>query len=142
MFQNEDTHRIHRARFCTVFSETRPFFYYLVGPGQQPMQYCSSVEGVSVFDETRPFFSYLDKPTIIIIPGWGVHTPPETMMHSPLFQISPCFREILRLRFFGKFQKFYLFPKKFPISDDIFFKSSTTNFEFPPYFACFSTFPP
>src|SRR6218665_1261469 len=32
----------------SVFDETRPF--YLIGPGQQPMQYCSSFEGVSVFD--------------------------------------------------------------------------------------------
>src|SRR6218665_2936845 len=132
MFQNEDTHRIHRARFCTVFSETRPFFYYLVGPSQQPKQYCSSVERVSVFDETRPFFSYLDKPTIIIIPGWGVHTPPETMMHFPPVSDSLCFREILRLRFFGKFQKFYLFPKKFPISDDIFLSHRPQILNFPP----------
>jgi len=78
MFQDEDTHRIHpamgsiyrppmqyysRFRAVSVFNETRPFFYYLVGPGQQPMQYCSSVEGISIYDETRPFFYYLVGPS-------------------------------------------------------------------------------
>jgi len=43
------------SRFCAVFVfHVRPFSYYLVRPGQQSMQYCSS-QGVSVFDETRPF---------------------------------------------------------------------------------------
>jgi len=36
----------------------------------------------------------------------GRPSPPEAMMHSPLFQISPYF-----LR--GKFSQFHLFPKKF-----------------------------
>jgi len=37
----------HYSRFCTVsvYDETRPFFYYLVGPGQQQMQCFSRVEG-------------------------------------------------------------------------------------------------
>jgi len=43
-----------RFRAVSVF-DVRPVFYYLIRPGQQPMQYCSS-EGVSVFDETRPFY--------------------------------------------------------------------------------------
>ena len=34
-----------RFSAASVFDETRPFFYYLIGPGQQPMQYCSNVEG-------------------------------------------------------------------------------------------------
>src|SRR6218665_1695867 len=74
-----------QARGVSVFDETRHF--HLVGPDQQPMQYCSSVEGVPVFDETGPtthavlfklqwtsvfdetmqFIYYLVGPTIIIL---------------------------------------------------------------------------
>src|SRR6218665_1950530 len=52
---------------------------------------------------------------------------PETMMHSPLFQISSLFPKIFQT------------PQKFLPT---FFYSSTANFDFTPYFRCFSTFPP
>src|SRR6218665_1697322 len=69
--------------------------------------------------------------------------PPETMMHFP-----PCFRfpPILE-QFSDSDKKFHnlTFSRKISlfssseISDDLFW-SSTTNFEFSPYFLCFSTF--
>ena len=69
----------------------------------------------------------------------GVHRP-EAMMHFPPFSDFP---PIL----VDNFQKFTFSRKSFrfssaKISDDLFFLSSTKNFEFPPYFPCFSTFPP
>jgi len=69
---------------------------------------------------------------------------PEAMMHFPLFQISPITEKMFILR--RKSSQFYLFPKNFrfssaKISDDL-FQSLTKNFEFRPYFSCFSTFPP
>ena len=56
----------------------------------------------------------------------------------------PYFLKIFGL--WGQFSQFYLFPKNFLIFIRWnfwwpFFKSSTTNFEFPPYFPCFSIFP-
>src|SRR6218665_1806564 len=48
--------------------------------------------------------------------GQGRPSPSEAMMYFPLFQISSYFRKILRL--------------------------CENFFEFPPYFSCFSTFPP
>jgi len=69
MFQDEDTHQIHRdmssighpcstiqgsTRYLSLMipGSGRPCFYYLIGLGQQPMQYYSNFGGVSVFDET------------------------------------------------------------------------------------------
>ena len=68
----------------------------------------------------------------------GVHPPWD---HDAF---PPCFRKILR--FIGKFLKLYLFPKNSwfsstEISDD-FFLVIDQKFWIPPYFACFSTFPP
>ncbi len=70
----------------------------------------------------------------------GASIPLRQWCISPLFQIFPYFRKKFRLR--GKFSQFYLFPKKFQFSSAKFFLSLTTNFEFSPYFRCFSTFPP
>src|SRR6218665_2329846 len=65
------------------------------------------------------------------------------MMHSPLFQIFPQFPK--NFRTFRKILKILPFPEKFldfhPPTFFMTFLSSTTNFEFPPYFRCFSTFP-
>src|SRR6218665_50392 len=72
----------------------------------------------------------------------GRPSPPETMMHfPPCFRFPPYFRNIFELS--RKKFKFYLFPKTFLtfIRQNSFFWSSTTNFELPPYFRCFSTFP-
>src|SRR6218665_3115725 len=43
----------------------------------------------------------------------GSSIPSETMMHFPLFQISPYFRKNFEIR--GKFSQFYLFPTNFLI---------------------------
>jgi len=54
-----------------VSDETRPF--YLVGPGQQPMQYCSSFEGY--LSLIKLFFYYLvARPglNVVINPGLNV----------------------------------------------------------------------
>jgi len=64
---------------------------------------------------------------VLFVCGQGRPFPPEAMMHFPLFQISPYFRQIFRLC--GKFSKFYLSPEKFvrfpsaKISDDLAFLS-------------------
>ena len=50
-----------RFKFCLLPHWTMPYLS-LRRPGQQPIQYYSSFEGVSVFDETRPFFYYLVEP--------------------------------------------------------------------------------
>jgi|SRR6218665_1369091 len=71
----------------------------------------------------------------------GASIPPEAMMHSLLFQISPCFHKIFRLC--RKFSKFYLFPTNFSsakISDDFFVIDHI--FQISPYFPYLSTFPP
>src|SRR6218665_636857 len=65
------------------------------------------------------------------------------MMHSPLFQIPPLFSK--KFRTLRKISTILPFPEKFldfhpPKFLMTFF--STTNFEFPPCFHCFSTFPP
>src|SRR6218665_1784630 len=68
------------------------------------------------------------------------------MMHfPPCFRFLPYFSKNFHtlwkiftiLPFPQQFLDFH--PPKFLMT---FFKSSTTNFEFPPYFLCFSTFPP
>ena len=78
-------------------------------------------------------------------PTQGRPSPLRPWCISPPVSDFPlCFLKILR--FFVKFLTFYLFPKKFPI----FIRQNfwwpfflvITNFEFPPYFASFSTFPP
>src|SRR6218665_2767855 len=62
-----------------------------------------------------------------LAPKSGASIPPKAMMHFlPLFQISPYFGYIFRLR--GKFSKFYFFPfsrkisrfSSAKISDDLF----------------------
>src|SRR6218665_2236168 len=77
----------------------------------------------------------------------GVHPPPETMMHfAPLFQISiPLFSKNLKtlrklltiLPFPEKFLHFH--PLKFLMTFFLFFSYRP---QIPPYFPCFSTFPP
>src|SRR6218665_387073 len=76
----------------------------------------------------------------------GASIPPEVTMHlPPLFQIPPIFDEFSdfmenfkNFTFSRKISDFH--PPKFLM---IFFWSSTTNyFEFPLYFACFTTFTP
>src|SRR6218665_417569 len=64
-------------------------------------------------------------------------------MHFPLFQIPPIFekfsdflKNFKNLTFSRKISHFH--PPKFLT---FFSESSTKNFGFPPYFACFSTFP-
>src|SRR6218665_1225460 len=47
-------------------------------------------------------------------PPPGASIPPETMMHSPLFQIFPLFPKKIRT-FQELFLQFYLFPKHFLI---------------------------
>ena len=77
----------------------------------------------------------------------GVH-PPETMMHFPLFQIPPIFEKISDFRTLRNIFTILTFPDKFldfhpsKFLMTFFFWSSTTNFEFSPYFPCFNTFPP
>src|SRR6218665_489109 len=61
----------------------------------------------------------------------GVH-PSEAMMHFPLFHISPLFSDSVE-----NFPNFTFSRKIFPFSSA---KISDDLFEFPPYFACFSTF--
>jgi len=66
-------------------------------------------------------------------------------MHSPLFQIPLCFREIFWLC--GKFPKCYLFSKTFSIFIRqnfwwFFFSHQPQISNFPPYFRYFNTFPP
>jgi len=56
-----------RFRAVYVFDETRPFFYYFVGPGQQPMQYYLSFGGVSVFDETNNHYPMPGLNVVIIL---------------------------------------------------------------------------
>ena len=69
----------------------------------------------------------------------GRPSPPETMMHfPPCFRFPPYLRKIFGLS--TNFLHFYLFAKNFLtfIRQNFwwpFFKSSTTNFEFPPCFA-------
>src|SRR6218665_1976909 len=68
------------------------------------------------------------------------------MMHfPPCFRFSPYFRKIFRLC--GKFSKFYLFPKNLLIFNPLkflmtFFLVIEPQISNPPYFPCFSTFPP
>ena len=66
-------------------------------------------------------------------------------MHFPCFRFSPYFQEIFRI--FGKFFKFYLFPKNFPfssarISDDLFFSHRPQMLNFPPILPVLEHFPP
>src|SRR6218665_2922170 len=67
----------------------------------------------------------------------GVH-PPEAMTHSPCFRFPPCFRKSFWLR-----EKFKMLPFPNKNFDFLmtFFKSSTTNFECPPYFRYFVYIP-
>src|SRR6218665_2506262 len=68
------------------------------------------------------------------------------MMHFPLFQISSLFSK--KFQTLWKVFKILPFPEKCldfhppKFLTTFSFKSSTTNFLFPPLFPCFSTFPP
>ena len=85
----------------------------------------------------------LIKQSVIIFPGASI--PPETMMHFPLFQISPPISEKFSdfLNFFYNFT----FSRKISslssanISDD-FFLVINHKFRISSYFRSFSTFPP
>jgi len=79
----------------------------------------------------------------------GVHPPWGNDVHifPPCFRFPPISEKFFRLR--GKFPQIDLFPKMFrfssaKISADLLFIHwlMATNFEFPPCFRCFSTFPP
>src|SRR6218665_2784541 len=61
----------------------------------------------------------------------GASIPSETMMHFPLFQISPLFSK--KFRALRKILKMLPFPEKF-------LDFHPPKF-FSPYFRCFSTFP-
>jgi len=78
----------------------------------------------------------------------GVHSPLRPWCISPLFQISPPIFEtfsdslqnlIFFLPFPDKFLDFFIRQNKFLMT---FFYPSTTNFEFPLFSSCFSTFLP
>ena len=78
----------------------------------------------------------------------GASIPTKTMMHFPLFQISPLFQK--NFRTFRIFFTILPFPEKFldfhsPKFLMTFFLSSTTNFEFSTFFPSVSRilfFPP
>ena len=71
----------------------------------------------------------------------GVH-PSETMMHSPLFQISPYFLQIFGL--WGKLSQFYLFPTNFIRRNFswLFFSHRPQISNFPPILPVSIHFPP